>query len=96
MLIWICQESSGPYRFLNIQELRGEARLSPGLRNPGISHYSDKYPLLSMSHTVKGDCLQLSLFDRDRLMFCKSVILIFVFAENNHLVRQYICPCHVD
>ena len=23
-------------------------------------------------------------------MFCKSGILIFIFAENNHLVRQYI------
>ena len=52
-----------------------------GLRNPGI---------LFMSQMVKGDRLQLSLFDRDRLMFCKSGILIFVFAENNHLVRQII------
>ena len=29
-------------------------------------------------------------------MFCKSGILIFVFAENNHLVRQYVympMPC---
>ena len=39
---------------------------------------------------VKGDHLQLFLFDRDHLMFCKSGILIFVFAENNHLVRQII------
>ena len=52
--------------------------------------------LLFMSHTVKGDCLKLSLFDRERLMFCKSGILIFVFAENNHLVKQYICPRNVD
>ena len=29
-------------------------------------------------------------------MFCKSGILIFIFAENNYLVRQYICPHHVD
>ena len=28
-------------------------------------------------------------------MFCKSEILIFIFAENNYLVRQYICPHHV-
>ena len=28
-----------------------------------------------------------SPFDRDRLMFCKSGILIFIFAENNHLVK---------
>ena len=41
MLFWICQEPSGPYLFLNIQELRGEAYLSWGC----ISHYSDKYPL---------------------------------------------------
>ena len=40
MLSWICQESSVPYLFLNIQELRGEASLSPGLRNPGISFVS--------------------------------------------------------
>ena len=29
-------------------------------------------------------------------MFCKPGILIFIFAENNYLVRQYICPHHVD
>ena len=43
----------------------------PGLRNPGISHYSDKYPLPCNS-----------LFDKDHVMFCKSGILIFIFAEN--------------
>ena len=37
-----------------------------------------------------------SLFDRGLVMFCKSEILIFVFAENNYLVRQYMCPHHVD
>ena len=30
VLFWICQEPCGPYWFLNIQELRGEARLSQG------------------------------------------------------------------
>ena len=64
----------------------------PGLRNPGISHYSDKYPLPSYEKVIVCN----SLFDRNRLMFCKSGILIFIFAENNHLVRQYICPCHVN
>ena len=68
----------------------------PGLRNTGVSHKVISTLFLFMSHTVKGDCLQLSLFDRDHLMFCKSGILIFIFAENNHLVRQYICPRHVD
>ena len=63
-----------------------------GLRNPGISHYSDKYPLPSYEKVIICN----SLFDRDHLMFCKSGILIFVFAENNHLVKQYICPRHVD
>ena len=29
-------------------------------------------------------------------MFCKSGILIFIFAENNYFVRRYICPHHVD
>ena len=29
-------------------------------------------------------------------MFCKSGILIFIFARNNYLVRQYIGPHHVD
>ena len=37
-----------------------------------------------------------SLSDKDHLKFCKSGILIFIFAENNYLVRQYICPHHVD
>ena len=64
----------------------------PGLRNPGISHYSDKYPLPSYEKVIVCN----SLFDRDRLMFCKSGILIFIFAENNRLVRQYICLRHVD
>ena len=32
-----------------------------GLRNPDISHFSDKYLFLFMSHMVKGDCLQLPL-----------------------------------
>ena len=62
----------------------------PGLRNPGISHYRDKYPLPSYEKVIVCN----SLFNRDRLMFCKSGILIF--AENNRLVRQYICPRHVD
>ena len=64
----------------------------PGLRNPGISRYSDKYPLPSYEKVVVCN----SLFDRDHLKFCKSGILIFIFVENNYLVRQYICPCHVD
>ena len=64
----------------------------PGLRNPGISHYSDKYPLSSYEMVIVCN----SLFNRDRLLFCKSGILIFIFAEINHLIRQYICPCHVD
>ena len=29
-------------------------------------------------------------------MFFKSGILIFIFAENNHLAGQYICTHHVD
>ena len=49
-----------------------------------------------MNHMVKSDRLQLSLFNMNRLMFCKSGILIFVFAENNYLVRQYVCPHYVD
>ena len=51
---------------------------------------------LLMNHCGKSDCLQPSLFNRDRLMFCKPGILIFIFAENNYHVRQYICPHHVD
>ena len=48
---------------------------------------------------VKSDCLQLSLLIRDHLMFCKSGILISIFAEMSFaeiLGRQYICPHHVD
>ena len=42
-----------------------------------------------MSHMVKGDCLHLSLFDRDHLMFCKSGILIFIFAENYYSIYAH-------
>ena len=30
-----------------------------------------------------------SLFDRDRFMFCKSGILIFIFAESNYLIYAH-------
>ena len=30
-----------------------------------------------------------SLFDRDHLMFCKSGILIFIFAENNYNIYAH-------
>ena len=67
------------------------------LRIPGISHHVDKYPPPFYELYSKGDSLQLSVCDRDCLMFFKSGILIFVFDENNHLVRQVvICPRHVD
>ena len=86
---------SGTLWPLLIPEYSGIKRRSTpfsGLRNPGISHYSDKYPLPSYEKVIVCN----SLFDRDHLMFCKSGILIFIFAENNHLVRQYICLRHVD
>ena len=41
----------------------------PGLRNPGISHYSDKYPLPSYEKVIVCN----SLFDR--------VVLCFVSLE---------------
>ena len=44
---------------------------------------------LMMSQVVKDDCLQLSLFDRDHLMFCKSGILIFIFAENYYSIYAH-------
>ena len=90
-----CQEG-----FLNIQELRGEANLSQGWgiqAFPSLAfQYSDKYPLPSYEPYGKSDCLQVSLFNMDLFMFCKSGILIFIFAESNYLVKQYICPHHVD
>ena len=48
-----------------------------------------------MNYMVK-EIVYDSLFDKDNLMFCKSGILIFIIAENNYLVRQYICSHHVD
>ena len=30
-----------------------------------------------------------SLFDRDCIMFCKSGILSFIFAENNYLIYAH-------
>ena len=42
-----------------------------------------------MNLMVKSDCLQLPLFNMDHLMFCKSGILIFVFAENNYSIYAH-------
>ena len=60
MLFWIRQELS-----VHMQELRGEASLSRGLSNPGISFisflYSDKYRLPFYQPYGKSDYLQLSL-----------------------------------
>ena len=58
-----CFGSVGTLWPLLIPEYSGIRRGTPfpGLRNPGISHYVDKYPLPFRSHMVKGDCLQLSL-----------------------------------
>ena len=60
--------------FLNIQELRGEASLSRGLRDPCIYFVSfsidDNYPLPSCEPYWKRDCYNsLSLFNMDRLCF---------------------------
>ena len=52
---------------------------SPGLRNPGISFIS-----FSLWWKVPS-----SLFNRDRLVFCKSGILIFIFAENNYSIYAH-------
>ena len=58
---------------MNIQELRGEASLSRGLRNPGISLlvflYGDKYPLPFYEPYGKSGYLQLTLFHMDDLVF---------------------------
>ena len=86
--------------------VRGSGKPLPGLRSkrwdtwirfPSLVFlYSDKYPLPFYEPYGKSDCLQLSLFDKDCLKFCKSGILIFTFAENSYLVRQYIYPNHVE
>ena len=81
-----CSDLSGTLWPVLIPEYSGiKRRGTPflGLRKPGISHYNDKYPLSSYEKVIVCN----SVFDRDRLMFCKSGILIFIFAENNHLVR---------
>ena len=46
------------------------------------------FPLLAFPFGER-DCLQLSLFIMDHIMFCKSGILIFIFTENNYLVSSY-------
>ena len=89
MLFWTCQEPSGPYWFLNIQELRGEARLSWGWGIQAFLITVTSTLFLIMSQMVKYDCLQLSLFDRDHLMFCKSGILIFIFAGNYYSIYAH-------
>ena len=87
MLFWICQEPSGPYWFLNIQELRGEACLSQDWEIQAFLITVISTHFLFMSQMVKGDCN--SLFDRDHLMFCKSGILTFVFAENYYSIYAH-------
>ena len=64
----------------------------PGLRNPGILIKVISTLFLLMNHTVKGELSLIGI----ALCFVKSGILIFIFAENNYFVRQYMCPCHVD
>ena len=59
-----------------------------GLRNPGISHYGDKYPLPFYEPYGKR-WLSATLFDRDHLMFCKSGTLISIFAENNYSIYAH-------
>ena len=66
-----------------------------------VSPYGDKYLFttlfLFMNHMVKVIFFTtLSLFDKDHLMFCKSESLMFIFAENSYLVKQCICPHHVE
>ena len=73
MLFWICQESSVPYSFLNIQKLRGEASLSwvSGIQafTLLVILYGDKYPLL-VNHMAKVIIYNsLSLFNMDCLCF---------------------------
>ena len=52
--------------------------------------------VLFMNHTVKV-IIYNPLFDMDCLMIiCKSGLLIFIFAENSYLVRQYIDPHYVE
>ena len=48
-----------------------------------------KTPLL---HQSSGPRICLSTMDR---LFCEPGILIFIFAENNHLLRRSLCPHHV-
>ena len=88
-------ELSGTLWPLLILEYSGIKRRGTPFPGACISHYGDKYPLPFYEPYGKR-WLFATLFDRDRLMFCKSGILIFVFAENDHLVRQSICPRHVD
>ena len=65
--------------------IKRRGKLFLGLRNPGISYYSDKYPLPYYEKVIVCN----SLFDRDCLMFCKSGMLIFIFAENNYSIYAH-------
>ena len=51
---------------------------------------------LLVNHTVKVTVYNSLSLKYGSPMFCKSGILIFIFAENNYLVRQYICSHHVN
>ena len=55
-----------------------------------LFQYGDKYPLPSCEPYGKSDYLQLSLsLKYGSPMFCKSGILIFIFAENNYSIYAH-------
>ena len=85
---------SGILRSLLIPEYSGIKRRGNQAFPSLVFQYGDKYRLPSYEPYGKSDCLQLSVFNMDRLCF---VSLEFSsLSENNYLVRQYICPHHVD
>ena len=62
----------------------------PGLRNPGISHYGEKYPLPFYElYGKRWLFATLSLIGRDHLIICKSGILILIFADNNYSIYAH-------
>ena len=62
----------------------------PGLRNPGISHYGEKYPLpFYEPYGKRWLFATLSLIGRDHLIICKSGILILIFADNNYSIYAH-------
>ena len=89
MQFWICQEPSDPYWFLNNSGIERRGTPFLRLRNPGISHFGDKYPLPFYEPYGKRWLFATLSLIGIILHFVSLGILIFIFAENNYSIYAH-------